>query len=111
MEEIFFAVQGSAVDPYQVRFVRRGGGNLMATCTCPAGAVGQYCKHRFNLMAGSAEGLVSPNHEQVPVVRQWLAGTDVEAAMHALAEAETQMADAKRLVARKKKELAAALRD
>jgi hypothetical protein len=31
--------------------------------------------------------------------------------MHALAEAETQMADAKRLVARKKKELAAALRD
>jgi len=111
MEEVVFAVQGSAPDPYEVRFTRRDGGNMTATCSCPAGVVGQYCKHRFNLMAGSTEGVVSQNVEQVPLVRKWLAGTDVEAAMDRLAEAELQMADAKRLVSKAKKELAAAMRD
>jgi len=111
MEEIVFAVQGSAPSPYEVRFVRRDGGNLTASCSCPAGAVGQYCKHRFNLMAGSTEGVVSQNLEQVPLVCEWLAGTDVEAAMDRLAKAELQVADAKRLVSKAKKDLAAAMRD
>ena len=111
MEELVFEIQGSASEPYEVRFVRRDGGNLSASCTCPAGAVGQYCKHRFNLMAGSDLGVVSQNRGQIPMVGHWLAGTDVEAAMSRVAAAESELDEAKRLLAKAKNALATAMRD
>jgi uncharacterized Zn finger protein len=60
MEETYFIVQGSADEPYKVTF-RRKGNNLSAYCTCPAGENGQYCKHRFRILAGCDDGIVSEN--------------------------------------------------
>jgi hypothetical protein len=54
MEEARFLVQGSAPSPCKVVFVKEDK-NLTATCTCPAGQNGQYCKHRFATPIASCE--------------------------------------------------------
>ena len=111
MEEIRFEVQGSADQPYGVVFVRRGPGNLSAYCSCPAGEKGQYCKHRFNILAGSAEGIVSKNQEAVGVVVSWLSGTDVEVALKKVRSLEAEEAKVKKALSAAKKELAKSMRN
>jgi len=111
MPEISFWVQGSASDPYEVAFHKRSESNLSASCSCPAGQNGQYCKHRFRILEGNTKGIVSNNVADVEVVRSWLAGTDVEdaiAEMRALQEEADRVKTA--LVAAKKK-VARAMRD
>ncbi|MDD3180602.1 MAG: hypothetical protein PHQ04_09650 [Opitutaceae bacterium] len=108
MGEITFLVQGSAVEPYVVRFTKNGS-NLTAHCTCPAGVIGQYCKHRFRILKGDNEGIVSGNQEQVKEVASWLSGTDVETALHDVRSAEERLEAAKREFAVFKKKLARAL--
>lgn len=109
METVRFLVQGSAAEPYEVTF-RKAGSNLSAFCTCPAGENGQYCKHRFRILEGSSEAIVSENSEEVPIVGGWLPGTDVAAAMQAVVAAEQELEHAKRVVSSAKKDLAAAMR-
>ena len=109
METIRFMVQGSAAEPYEVTF-QKAGENLSAFCTCPAGENGQYCKHRFRILEGSMEGIVSGNTGQVPTVVAWLPGTDVAAAMAAVVAAEREFERAKQVVSRAKKNLAGAMR-
>lgn len=110
MASITFQVQGSASVPYEVVFSREGT-NLTATCTCPAGLVGQYCKHRFNILYGMLDGIVSNNENEVETVVGWLPGTDVEAAMNAVAAAEVEVERAKKAAAAAKKALARVMRD
>lgn len=109
METIQFRVQGSAAEPYEVSF-RKAGNNLSASCTCPAGEKGQYCKHRSRILEGSTEAIVSGNNEQVPTVVAWLPGTDIAAAMAAVAAAEREFERVKKVVTSAKKDLAAAMR-
>ena len=108
MDIMTFSVQGSAEEPYSVEF-RRDGANLSAYCTCAAGAVGQYCKHRFRILQGDFEGLVGGSTEEVKKVASWLGGTDVESAILELAKAETVLEQAKKDVSAAKKKLARAL--
>lgn len=110
MESLSFLVQGSATEPYQVSF-RKDGHNLSASCTCPAGAIGQYCKHRFNILDGVLDGIVSNNENEVVKVAEWLKGTDVESALNAVTEAEQEAERAKQRLSKAKKHLAAAMRD
>jgi uncharacterized Zn finger protein len=105
---IKFLVQGSAPDPYEVVFDKKGG-NLTATCSCPAGLMGQYCKHRFRILAGNSEGIVSENIEDATTVQGWLAGSDVEMAIHNLGLAEAELDQAKKKVGAAKKALARAM--
>ena len=102
METITISVQGSAEDPYSVEF-RKEGRNLTAYCTCPAGEVGQYCKHRFRILRGDLEGVVGDREADVKKVASWLAGTDVEAALAELARAEALFEQAKKDVSALKK--------
>ncbi len=111
MEEITFWVEGSAPDPYEVRFVKRTGTNLSAYCTCPAGQNGQYCKHRFRIFEGVTDGIVSDNVDDVKVVQSWLPGSDIEHAMMQINELEKKAAAIKRELTFMKKELARAMRD
>lgn len=106
MPEKSFQVQGSAPDPYQVTFVNRGAGDLSAYCTCPAGENGQYCKHRFAILNGDTRAIVSGNEDDVPEVASWLRGSDIEAALRDLADAEREFARAKKRVSQMKKALA-----
>jgi uncharacterized Zn finger protein len=109
LKTLQFLVQGSAKDPYEVRFTLDGD-NLSAFCTCPAGKGGQYCKHRFRILEGSTEGIVSGNTADVVTVAGWLPGTDLAAAMALLAEAERRLERAKKAVTEAKKHVALAMR-
>ncbi len=108
MKKLTFLVQGSQLDPYQVTF-RKEGNNLTAHCTCRAGEVGQYCKHRFNLMAGDSTHLVSNNLDDITVLASLLSGSDVEQALRNVQIAEKQLELAKKECAGLKKALARAL--
>ena len=108
METIIFHVQGSAVDPYRVTF-KKEGNNLNASCTCPASANGQYCKHRFAILGGETGGIVSGNEAQVQTVVAWLPGSDVAVAMEALIDAERQFESAREALIRARKALAGSL--
>ncbi|HUX79030.1 MAG TPA: SWIM zinc finger family protein [Alphaproteobacteria bacterium] len=107
MEESCFIVQGSAEEPYRVTF-RKKGNNLSAYCTCPAGDNGQYCKHRINILCGIRQGIVSDNEANVQVVMSWLPGTDLEAALLSVLDAEKQCEKAKIELSAAKKRLARA---
>lgn len=110
MEEITFHVQGSAPEPYVVRFSREEN-NIRAHCTCPAGAVGQYCKHRTRIIEGSDEGIVSGNESEVAKIVSWLSGSDVETALNNVRDAEERLENAKKELSAHKKKLARALMD
>ena len=110
MDQCEFLVQGSAPEPYKVTFCKEGA-NLYAYCTCPAGKNGQYCKHRFNIMAGSIKGIVSNNTDDVATVKSWLTGTDVEKAILQVTELENEVETLNRRLSAAKKTIAKAMRD
>lgn len=110
MNELIFSVQGSAKEPYKVTF-KKNGSNLSAYCTCPAGENGQYCKHRFNILGGITDGVVSGNELDVDIVASWLFGTDVELALNEIIDAEEKFEIAKLNLSLAKKKLAKAFRD
>lgn len=109
METIEFLVQGSSPDPYRVTF-QKAGDHLAAFCTCAAGESGQYCKHRFNILHALEEGIVSGNLHQVGLVASWLVGSDVEAALNEVAQAEAALEKAKKALTTAKKKVAAVMR-
>ena len=111
MDEIIFLVQGSAADPYEVRFVNRGNGNLSAYCTCKAGQKGSYCKHRINILKGETRGIVEGSLDSVEMVVSWLPGTDVETALKEIEQAEDGVILAQSNLAKVKKKLSQALLD
>lgn len=87
MEELTFLVKGSSKDPYEVIFIKDGD-SLTAICNCPAGTYGNFCKHRIAILDGDAKSISSENADKVPTVVEWLAGTDVETALHELRDVE-----------------------
>lgn len=110
MKDICFLVQGSAEEPYKVTF-KKNGSNLSAYCTCPAGDNGQFCKHRFRILDGCDDGIVSDNKEEVIIVKSWLRGTDVEAALNEVAEKERAIEKIKQDLSAAKKKLARIMND
>lgn len=104
---ISFLVQGSEPAPYEVAFDRRDG-VVTATCSCPAGVkcpVGQCCKHRLGILSGQTVGIISANAEDVKIVQEWIAGSDIEVAVRKLVEGEAELDRARRKVAAAKKAL------
>jgi hypothetical protein len=110
METAKFLVQGSAPEPYVVVF-RKNGNNLTAQCSCPAGENGMYCKHRFRIMEGSDENVISNNKSDVQLIASWLIGSDVEMVIKELKIAEDELLLAKKKVSDYKKKLARKLID
>lgn len=108
MEELVFLVKGSSVDPYEVTFIKDGT-SLTAICTCPAGTYGNYCKHRIAILGGNAKSVTSDNADKVPTVVAWLAGTDVEAALSEVREAEKTADPEKKILNDAKRKLARAM--
>jgi len=100
-----FRMQGSASEPYEVRFTRAADASR-ASCTCEAGAHHQLCKHRTMLLAGDVTALVSGNAQQVAELLPMIAGSDAEAAIAHLATAENALEVAKHELSRHRKALA-----
>lgn len=110
MKSLVFLVKGSSPDPYRVTFSRNGK-NITAFCTCPAGENGQHCKHRLEILAGSATNVVSENVEQVAEVASWLPGSDIEDAWVEVKRLEYEAGEIKAQLSQAKKELAKAMRN
>jgi uncharacterized Zn finger protein len=108
VDEIRFLVKGSAVEPYEVTFIKDGD-SLTALCTCPAGQFGNFCKHRLAILDGSGGNISSENSDQVSTIVRWLVGTDVESALAEMRAAEQEAAAAKKALDLAKKELARAM--
>lgn len=102
--ELTFLVQGSAAEPYEIVF-RKGDTSLSALCSCPAGDIGQACKHRIAILKGDAGGIISGNVDQLSMVLSWLPGTSVQKAIDVVESAEIQLEQAKKAVANAKKAL------
>ena len=92
--EFRFLVQGSAEEPYTVRF-RFKDWNCTTLCTCPAGENRLQCKHRINLLLGVVDNVVSGNEDDITRMRELIAGTDVEECLNALIAAEQALVEAK----------------
>jgi len=104
VEELTIRVKGSSADPYETSFIKDGD-SLTALCTCPAGSFGNFCKHRIAILDGKVAAVLEDDVRKVPTVVEWLAGTDVAAALISLREAEASkdkdaIANAKRKLAR-----------
>lgn len=93
MTTLVFKVKGSQPEPYTVTFTRSGS-NITATCTCRAGVMKSHCKHRVNLLLGDITG-ITDGHDQLPDLMGLIQGSDVEAALNHLMEAEKQLQTAK----------------
>jgi len=111
MHELYFKVQGSAPEPYEVTFIRRSENNLSAFCTCLAGEKGQYCKHRINILSGITTGIVSMNEADVKTVISWLPGTDIESAIVKMIALEKEAEKIKMALSAAKRDVAKSMRD
>ena len=96
------------MDAYEITFIKDGA-SLTALCTCPAGQFGNSCKHRVAILDGNPDSISSDNADQVPTVMNWLVGTDVEAALGKLREAEKNSESTKDDIATLKKKLSRAM--
>lgn len=108
VEEIVFLVKGSSSEVYEVTFIKDGA-SLTALCTCPAGQFGNSCKHRVAILDGKSDSITSDNVDQVATVTAWLVGTDVEAALFEVREAEKTVGFTKKDLAALKKKLSRAM--
>jgi uncharacterized Zn finger protein len=108
LEPLVFLVQGSSSEPYTVHILRAGA-RVVATCNCPAGAMGQMCKHRIRIMQGDCQNVVSENLEQVRKMPSYLEGTIIPAAFQEIARLEKELEKAKRSLAQAKDLLAKSL--
>lgn len=108
MKELIFQVKGSSAEPYELTFIKDDA-SLTAICTCPAGTYGNFCKHRIAILDGKTSAITSDNADQVPMVCEWLAGTDVAEALSELRAAEKVSGQDKTALNAAKRKLARAM--
>lgn len=106
----FTVASSSGSGDYAVVAVREGE-RLRMSCECEAADNGMHCKHRINLLVGTPkeQKLTSGNVADVATLRQWMAGTPLEAALSTVNEAEREIDALKARLSKAKKALAVAL--
>jgi len=78
MQTLAFNIQGSSPEPYEVIFYLIDG-KLSGSCTCAAGQVSKYCKHRLELLQGNAKAAISLNKSDHATIMSWYSTSDVKA--------------------------------
>ena len=109
-DKLTFLVQGSAHDPYEVSFLKHND-NLNVYCTCPAGVLGQFCKHKINILERCTKAIVSDNAEDIDIVATWLEGSDVETALVTYYETKSELSKLKKKWSLARKEVARVMRE
>lgn len=102
---INFYVQGSQPHPYSLS-ARREGDGFIFTCSCPAGEVGQICKHRLSLLAGDTRAVVEPVAGDLEALANMWAGSAAESALAQIHETEREIDLLKKRLTSEKKKLA-----
>lgn len=105
VDQFVFDVEGSQGDLYRITFAFDGD-RAAATCTCPAGEQGTWCKHRTALLDGDVTALRSDNASEAATVKDRLAGTSLGDAYSRWVEAEDRAVAAKKAADAAKRALA-----
>lgn len=88
-----FSVMGDSGDLHHVTIERDNVNiaNLQAHCTCGDAQHGELCSHRYQILEGEVENIVSENLEDAQKLREWIKGSDIEVAMQNLSKAKTEL--------------------
>lgn len=105
METITYLVQGSEPQPYQVVFSYEGQ-KFIANCSCKAGIMGQYCKHRIDILRGDDSSIVSTNKNTIPELLKFFVGTPLDTLLQEIEEKEVELDEAKKHISNLKKKFA-----
>ena len=97
------ARSSSRPEPYLVVFVWNNE-TLSVSCDCPAGEVGQLCKHKLALLQNDASMLYNPNQkDDLAKAFKWVQTTSFSSLLNELKETERQT---EQTIANAKKQLA-----
>jgi len=105
MPQITFKIQGSTPEPYTVQF-EMDNSILTVKCDCPAGSIGQLCKHRLNLFAADASNIIGNNQSQLNEALQWYTNSRISKEMLEMSILENEMETVKKKISNKKKQIA-----
>ena len=109
MDSVKFAVQGSALDPYEVT-IFKDDSKIRGACNCAAGARLQSCKHVIRILKGMPDDIVS-GVDFVTIVADWLAGSALENILQDVDHAEQQLEIVKAALSVAKRNLAKELNE
>ncbi len=92
-ETLRFSIVGDDDETYEVSIERDANdmGNLQASCSCGTAQEGGFCLHRFAVLEGETDAMVSSNLDHVRALRDWIKGSDIEVAMQNLSKAKTEL--------------------
>lgn len=104
MRIIFKVISESSGQEYELvaEFTGRG---LRFRCNCVAGSLGQFCKHRQEIIAGVLPTTPTPSDAEVTMFKDWLAISRVGAMQDSIATAESDVKMAKKRAIMLKHEL------
>lgn len=92
-----FRIKGSEPEPYSVG-VTVTGPTLTIGCTCMAGALRQWCKHKMALVTGDTASLVSGNPDDVSRLLRLIPQTAAATLINEVIQAERDAEAAKQRV-------------
>ena len=108
MSDLFVEVRGSEGDIYQVSFAKDAIG-VNVQCSCKAGKMGQFCRHRLALLAGDRSAMVNPAKGSVlDEALSWREFDSIKAEIAELKKVAHQIDSLKKVEASHKKRIAKA---
>ena len=104
MQVVFNVLSESSGQAYELvaESTERG---LLFRCSCAAGAIRQFCKHRNSIIAGKFTDTIDANEVNIAKFKGWLAMSRVDAMQASIAAAEEEVKQAKKRVSMLKHEL------
>lgn len=105
MKKEFEVLSSDGVTTYVVEFSFEFG-KLHIYCSCPAGVLGKWCKHKMQLISGDVSGVMDTSSVADFVEMQnWIRSSEFPRLLDALKSAEEEMQSAKTKMNNVKKEL------
>lgn len=84
---------------------------LRFTCTCTAGELGQFCKHRAAIICDASLASNNLSAADIAIFKGWLESSQIVAFLDSIATAEEDIKNAKKQVTMLKRELGRRLHD
>lgn len=84
---------------------------LRFTCSCPAGSMGQFCKHRQAIIDGVYPTHPQPADADINTLKSWLATSRVRHMLDSISKAEESVKLAKKQLTMIKHELGRRMQD
>lgn len=94
MKKEFEVMSSDGVSTYVVEFSLESG-KLHVYCSCPAGVLGKWCKHKMWLISGDVSGVVGSGATDIVEVQGWIRNSEFPRLLGEIKLAENEMQAAK----------------